>query len=83
MNNSLGMVSFGNNIGIVAAIVFFVIFLIVAYIAFKLLRKTVKMALRLMIVGVILAVAAAGSIALLALRSGSSDRTPARPSRTR
>lgn len=79
----LSLISF-TNIGIVAAIGFFVIFLAVAYIAFKLLRKTVKMAVRIVIVGIILAIAVAGSIALLALGSGNSNRpSQSRPARTR
>ncbi len=73
----------GGTVGVVAAAAFFIIFLGVAFIAYKLLRKTVKMAVRIVIVGIILAVAAAGSIALLALGGGKSDRPTPRPSRVR
>jgi hypothetical protein len=49
-------------VGIVAAVVFFLVLAGVAYIAFKLLRKTVKMAFRMAIVAIILVIAVAGSI---------------------
>lgn len=49
-------------VGIVAALVFFLVFAGVAYVAFRVLRKTVKMAFRMMIVAIILAIAVAGSI---------------------
>ena len=50
------------SIGIIAAVVFFLIFAGVAYIAFRLLKKTVKMAFRMAIVAVILLIAVAGSV---------------------
>jgi NhaP-type Na+/H+ or K+/H+ antiporter len=52
----------GEGIGVIAAAVFFLVFAGVAYIAFRLLRKTVKMAFRMAIVAVILAIAVAGSL---------------------
>jgi hypothetical protein len=71
----------GSTVGLGAAAVFLVVFLAVAYIAFRMLRKTVKMAFRIAIVAIILAVAVAGSVALWAVGSGSTDRP--RPSRSR
>ena len=68
-------------IGIVAAAVFFFVFVAAAFIAFKMLKRTVKMAFRVAIVAVILAVAVAGSVALWALGTGSSERP--RPARNR
>ena len=68
-------------IGIFAAVAFFLVFLAVAFIAFKMLKKTVKMAFRIVIVAVILAVAVAGSVALWGLSGGSSQKP--RPTRTR
>lgn len=68
-------------IGIVAAVVFFFVFLAAAFIAFKMLKRTVKMAFRVAIVAVILAVAVAGSVALWALGTGGSERP--RPARNR
>jgi hypothetical protein len=69
-------------VGTIAAVIFFLIFLAVAYVAFRMLKRTVKMAFRIAIVGVILAIAVGGSIALWYV--GSSEPTrPARPTRTR
>ncbi len=66
----------GGSVGIFAAAVFFIIFLGVAFVAFKALKKTVKMAFRIAVVCVILAVAIAGSIALWAFSGsvGTGDR---------
>jgi len=71
------------SIGIVGAGVFFLIFAAVAFIAFKLLKRTVKMAFRMAIVGVILLIAIAGSIALWAFSSGGSGKPAERPARVR
>jgi flagellar basal body-associated protein FliL len=60
--------------GILAAVVFFLVFAGVAYIAFRLLKKTVKMAFRMAIVAVILVIAIAGSVSFWWL--GSSKHTP-------
>ena len=68
-------------IGIVAGVAFLLIFLAVAFIAFKMLKRTVKMAFRIAIVAVILAVAVAGSVALWAF--GPSKSTRPTPTRTR
>ena len=69
----------GGGIGILAAVAFFLIFLAVAFIAFKMLKRTVKMAFRVAIVVVILAVAVAGSVALWAFGTSKSPRpTPTR-----
>ncbi len=70
-------------VGAVAAGAFFLIAAVVAYIAFKMLKKTVKMAFRIVIVFIILGISAAGSIALWALSSGSSSSSTPRPARTR
>ena len=48
----------------IAAVIFILIMLAVAYIAFRILKKTVKMAFRAIIVLVILAVAVVGGLAL-------------------
>jgi phosphoglycerol transferase MdoB-like AlkP superfamily enzyme len=70
----LGAAIIGAGIGTLAAVAFFLIFLAVAFIVFKLLKRTVKMAFRIMIVAVILTVAVAGSVALWALGKGNSER---------
>lgn len=74
----------GGTIGAVAAAAFFLLLLGAAYVAFKALKKTVKMAFRLAVVGAILAIAFAGSIALWYFSDGGSPklRPPAeRPAR--
>lgn len=63
----------GSMIGIIVAGAFFLVLAGAAYIAFKALTKTVKMAVRMVIVGVILIVAVVGSISLWYY---STDATP-------
>lgn len=62
---------------------FFLVLVAVAYIIFRLLRKTVKMAFRMAIVAVILAIAVVGSASLWWFGSGSSPKPRATPSRQR
>jgi len=50
-------------VGIFAAVAFLLVFLAIAFVAFKLLKKSVKMAFRLVIVAIIVAIAIAGSFA--------------------
>ncbi len=69
----------GGGIGIFAAAAFFLVFVAIAVVAFKLLRKTFKMAVRMVIVLVILAIAIAGGVSLWMLGSGSNSRPPNRP----
>lgn len=79
----LDIAPIAGGIGVVAAVVFFLALLAAAFIAFKMLKKTVKMAFRMVIVAVILAIAIAGSIALWAFSgSGGSSEKP-RPTRSR
>lgn len=54
----------GGTIGIIVAVSFFLVFLGVAYVAFKALKKTAKMAFRMIVVGIILLIAVAGSTLL-------------------
>jgi phosphoglycerol transferase MdoB-like AlkP superfamily enzyme len=63
-------------IGIFAAAIFFLVFAAVAFFVFKMLKRTVKMAFRMAIVAVILAIAVAGSIALWAFGGGGSSERP-------
>lgn len=70
-------------IAIFAAVAFFFVFLVVAFIAFRMLKKTVKMAVRVVIVGIILAVAIAGSIFLFAVGTSKPSRPTPRPVPTR
>lgn len=64
----------GGVIGAVFAAAFLLVFLAVAFIAFKALKKTVKMAFRVAIVGVILLIALVGSTALWYFSSGGSPK---------
>ncbi len=75
----IDLAPYGGGMAVFVAATFFLIFLAVAFIAFKMLKKTVKMAFRMFIVAVILAIAVAGTIAFLALGSG----TPEKPRPTR
>jgi hypothetical protein len=61
-----------------AGAIFFVAFAIAGFIVFKLLKKTVKMAVRMAIVGVILLIAVVGSISFWWLGT-SKTPTPQRP----
>ena len=70
-------------VGIAIGVGFFLVLAAVAYIAFRLLRKTLKLAFRLAIVAVILLVALIGSISIFWLGSGSSSRPRPLPTRSR
>lgn len=61
-------------IGAIAAAVFFLLFLGVAYVAFRALKKTVKMAVRMAIVGAILVIAVVGSVSLWYFSSGGTQK---------
>lgn len=68
-------------IGIFAAVAFLLVFLGVAFIAYKLLKRTVKMAFRVAIVAMIIAIALAGSAFFFALGTSKPVRPP-RPTPT-
>lgn len=68
----------------IAAIVFFIIMLAMAYIVFRVLKRTVKMAMRAIIVLVILGVAFGGGAALWNMNSlGFSSKTKSSKKRSR
>lgn len=75
----------GGGIAIVGGIAFFLVLAAVAFVAFLLLRKTLKMAFRLVIVAVILVIAILGCVSFWWLGSGRPTRpdiprsTPTRP----
>ncbi len=73
----------GPVLGVAAAVVFVLICVAVAIAAFLLLRKTLKMAFRMAIVGVILLIAIVGGIAALYLGISSDNPRPPRPTPTR
>lgn len=60
--------------GVAVAAGFFLALCVVAYLAFRLLKKSAKMAVRLVVVLIILLVAAAGSLAIYSFL-----KTPAKP----
>jgi EamA domain-containing membrane protein RarD len=64
-------------------VVFFLIFAAVAFIAYKMLKKTVKMAVRMTIVVAILLIALVGSIALLMFAGSRQSSSPTKPAPTR
>jgi len=69
----------GPVLGAFAAVVFVLICIAVAITAFLLLKKTLKMAFRMAIVGVILLIAIVGGIAALYLGSSSERPRPGPP----
>jgi 4-amino-4-deoxy-L-arabinose transferase-like glycosyltransferase len=52
------------SIGIIAAVIFFIVFVALAMIVLGMIRRTMKLAFRLAIVGVLLVVAVVGAISL-------------------
>ncbi len=64
-----------------AGVAFFLVLTVAAVIAFKVLKRTMKMAFRVTIVAIILAVAVIGSVALWAMGTGSSNKPAATRSR--
>jgi multisubunit Na+/H+ antiporter MnhB subunit len=73
--------STGGIVGGVVAIVFFLIFAAAAFITYKMIRRTVKMAFRLAIVGILLLIAVVGSISVYWF--GFSNSNSPKPIKTR
>ena len=67
--------------GAAVGIVFFLVLAAVAYVAFKAFRKTLRFAVRLIVVAVILAIAAAGGFALWWFSTGTQTEPPRRQAR--
>ena len=63
-------------LAILAGVAFLLIFLAIAFVVFKLLKKSVKMAFRVTIVGIIVAIAVAGSAFFLMLGTSKPARIP-------
>jgi hypothetical protein len=63
-------------VGFGLAAVFFLFCAVIAFVAFKMLKRTVKMAVRMAIVSVILLIALIGGISLLYFNSSSSGNKP-------
>ena len=68
---------------IFAGVGFLLVFLGIALIAFKLLKKTVKMAVRMTVVAIILTIAVVGSIYLFYSGPSKNDRSIPRPAAAR
>jgi hypothetical protein len=68
---------------LIAGVVFFLVFLAAAYIAYRLLRRSVKMAVRMTIVVLILAIAVVGGLSLMWFGYGASERPRSAPTRKR
>jgi hypothetical protein len=79
---SAGVGSIGG-FGVFLAVAFGSIVLAAAFFAFVMLRKTLKMALRLVIVAVLALIALVGSIAFLWFYSSSGDTVKPRPTTSR
>jgi membrane-bound ClpP family serine protease len=69
--------------GILAGVMFFLIFAAVAFIAFRMMRKSVKWAVRITILLAVLLVAIVGSIAIYWKSNSSNKSTRPKPSPTR
>ncbi len=67
----------------IAAIIFIIIMLVVAYIAFRILKRTLKMAFRAIIVLLIFVIAIAGGLAIWNLDSLGFNKKPATTKRSR
>ncbi|MGE3467288.1 MAG: hypothetical protein AB7J13_10175 [Pyrinomonadaceae bacterium] len=68
---------------IFAAVAFFFVFLAVAFVAFRLLKKTIRLGFRVLVAAFIVAVAVAGSVFLFWAGTGKSPRPQPRPTRIR
>jgi len=65
---------FNGTTAVIGGLIFFLVFAVAAFIVFKLLKRSVKMALRMLMVGMILLIAIAGSVAIWYAGSGSNPR---------
>ena len=70
-------------VGVVAGVGFLLVFLGIAFLAFRLLKRTVKMAVRMAIVTVIIAIAIAGSAYFFLSGSNKPSRPTPRPTPAR
>ena len=87
INNLAFLFNFGvdsvSTIGIVAGLAFFLIFAGLAAVAFFIIKRTVKMAIRMAIVAAILLIAIVGGISFLMFNSSSKPATRPANSRNR
>jgi phosphoglycerol transferase MdoB-like AlkP superfamily enzyme len=71
----------GGGIAAVFGVVFFFVLAAIAFITYRMMKKTVKMAVRMTIVVAILIIALVGSVALLLFGAGG-KKSPTRPTPT-
>ncbi len=71
-----------SSIGMIAAVIFFIVFVGLAMLVLTMIKRTVKMALRLAIVGVLLLIAVIGAASLYWF-SGSPKPNTSRPATVR
>lgn len=64
----------GSTFGLIAGFVFFLLFAGVAYVAFRVLKKTAKMAVRMLVVALILAIAIVGSASFWYFSTGANPK---------
>lgn len=69
----------GGGLGIGLAVFFFLACLAISFIVFKVLKRTVKMAIRMVIVAIILFIALVGVVAFLTLGSSGGGAKQDRP----
>jgi len=69
--------------GIIAGSIFFLVFVGVAYVVFGLLKRTVKMAIRMVVVALILLIAVAGGGCLLWFGTGVGEKPKTNSTRAR
>lgn len=67
----------------VAGIAFFLVFVAVAYVVLRMLKKTVRMAFRMALVAAVLLIAVVGSISVWWFASGSGTPQRAKPAQSR
>jgi hypothetical protein len=71
-------------LGVSMIVGFFLVFIAIAYVVFRLLRKSMKLAFRLAIVGIILLIAVIGALSIYLFGIGSTSNRPRpQPTRTR
>ena len=69
--------------GVIAGFIFFLLLVGLAYIAFRLMKRSVKMAIRMVIVAIILGVAVVGAISLYWFGTGLTTKPKPAPTRAR
>ena len=77
------MIDLGGTGALSAGLVFFAVFAAIAYVAFRLLKKTVKMAFRMAVVAAILLIAVVGSLSFWWFNTGTTQKPRPAATKTR